>query len=158
MSTTTIAIHKNDICEHIYMVSACTARAREAIGLPNDIIERMIVTKDEMRKISNLIDQSANDLISIITHYYPNSTMQRKDDILGGYNIFNIETPPEYPSGNKETLRHYFESYITNRTLQKWYTDIKPDEANITATKVQNDTNNITNLLTQRTKPTITNN
>ena len=45
------------------------------------------------------------------------------------------------------------ESYIANRTLQNWYTDIKPDEASISAAKAQNDVMTIHTMLTQRTRP-----
>ena len=67
--------------------------------------------------------------------------------------MFNIKVPESYPTGNEEKLGKCIESYITNHTLQNWYTGIKPDEAGINAVKTQNDATIIQQLLTQREKP-----
>lgn len=149
----TFTITKKDIYERIFATSAYTSRSREAMGIPAGIIERMQATADEKKLIEPLIDSSVDDAYTHIVRYFPGSTSQFTGDTQDGKYTFYIPTPTEYPSGNSDRLKRCITSFIVNRTLQAWYTDVKPDEASIAATKVQSDAANIVQLLTQRTKP-----
>ena len=153
MSAMTFTITKEDIYDRLFATSAYASRSREAMGIPSDIIERMQATADEKKIIEPLIDSSVDDAYTHIARYFPGSTSQFTGDTQNGKYTFYIPTPTEYPSGNSDRLKRCITSFIVNRTLQAWYTDVKPDEASIAATKAQSDAANIVQLLTQRTRP-----
>lgn len=153
MSSVIFAVTKENIHSRIFANSAYTVRAREAMGIPPAIGERMLITADDKGIINPLIDDSVNEIHSHITRYHPGSSVEFNNDAYGGYYMFTVNTPSNYPGDNEEKLTHCAESYIVNRTLQSWYTGIKPDEAAIIATKVQNDAATMQILLTQRKKP-----
>ena len=150
MNTMEFHITREEIGKRIFATSAYTARAREALGTPPAITERMQATADDMALLNPIIDNCASEVFTFIVRYHPGSNLEFSND---GYR-FNINTPANYPADNGSKLAQVIESYIVNRTLQEWYTNVKPDEAAITATKTQNDAATIHSLLTQRKKPT----
>lgn len=156
MSQTTFQIDIQNIYKHIFATSAYTARARQAMGIPQEITERMLLTADDKEIISPLIENSVNEIFTDIERYHPGSSVTFGQDGADEVYTFNIDTPTNYPAGNGERLGRSIVSYIANRTLQSWYTDIKPDEAGIASTKAQNDAALIQMLLTQRAKPSVT--
>ena len=152
MSTLNFVITKKNIYNRIFATSAYTTRAREATGMPQSISESMLLTTDEKRIIDPLIENSINEIFSFIACYHPATSIE--DDNGEGY-MFNIKAPANYPAGNEGKLTKCIESYVTNRTLQDWYTCMKPDEASLVAAKTQNDITTLQSLLTQREKPQI---
>ena len=146
-------ITREDIYKRIFASSAYTARAREAMGVPQSIVERMLLTPDDKEIIVPMIENSVNEVLTDISRYHQESSVTFTNAEDTERYLFNINTPDNYPSENGEKLRQSVESYIVNRTLQNWYTDIKPDEAAIIAAKTQNDAANIRMLLIQRRKP-----
>lgn len=152
MSTLNFVITKKNIYNIIFATSAYTTRAREATGMPQSISESMLLTADEKRIIDPLIENSINEIFSFIACYHPATSIE--DDNGEGY-MFNIKTPANYPAGNEGKLAKSIESYVANRTLQDWYTCMKPDEASLVAAKTQNDITTLQSLLTQRGKPQI---
>lgn len=153
MNTIKIVITKEDIYGRLFATSAYTARAREAIGTPTGITERMQLTADDKAIIDPMIDSSINEILCYISRYHPGSSVENNDN--SEYR-FCIPTPANYHTGNADKLAGSIKSYITNLTLQNWYTGIKPDEANIATAKAQNDAITIQAMLTQRAKPTRT--
>ena len=153
MNTIRIVITKEDIYGRLFATSAYTARAREAMGVPQSIVERMLLTPDDKEIIVPMIENSVNEIFTDISRYHQESSVTFTNAEDTERYLFNINTPDNYPSENGEKLRQSVESYIVNRTLQNWYTDIKPDEAAIIAAKTQNDAANIRMLLIQRRKP-----
>ncbi len=153
MSTIKIVITKGNIYDRIFSTSAYTARARETLGLPDGIVERMQLTADDRHVIDPMIDSSADEIYGEITRYHPGSSVELTEYENGINYEFSIPVPFNYPTGNSDKLARSIESYIANRTLQNWYTGIKPDEANIAAAKAQNDAITIQTMLTQRIKP-----
>ncbi|MBO5865143.1 MAG: hypothetical protein J6Q73_03735 [Bacteroidaceae bacterium] len=156
MSQTTFQISVENVLNRIFASSAYTARSREAMGIPAELTSRMLLTADDKNILAPLIENSVNEIFTDTARYHPGSSVTFKEDKSDGYYAFNINTPTNYPSNNKDRLSQAVESYIANRTLQGWYTDIKPDEAAIAATKAQNDAVVIQMLLVQRHKPTAT--
>ena len=152
MSTLNFVITKKNIYNRIFATSAYTTRAREATGMPQSISESMLLTTDEKRIIDPLIENSINEIFSFIACYHPATSIE--DDNGEGY-MFNIKAPANYPAGNEGKLTKCIESYVTNRTLQDWYTCMKPDEASLVAAKTQNDITTLQSFLTQREKPQI---
>lgn len=152
MSTLNFVITKKNIYNRIFATSAYTTRAREATGMPQSISESMLLTTDEKRIIDPLIENSINEIFSFIACYHPATSIE--DDNGGAY-IFNIKAPANYPAGNEGKLTKCIENYVANRTLQDWYTCMKPDEASLVAAKTQNDITTLQSLLTQREKPQI---
>lgn len=146
-------ITREDIYKRIFASSAYTSRAREAMGVPQSIVERMLLTPDDKEIIVPMIENSVNEIFTDISRYHQESSVTFTNAEDTERYLFNITTPENYPSENGEKLRQSVESYIANRTLQNWYTDIKPDEAAIIAAKTQNDAANIRMLLIQRRKP-----
>lgn len=150
MNTMEFHITREEIGKRIFATSAYTARAREALGTPPAITERMQATADDTALLNPIIDNCASEVFTVIVRYHPGSNLEFSND---GYR-FNNNTPANYPADNGSKLAQVIESYIVNRTLQEWYTNVKPDEAAITATKTQNDAATIHSLLTQRKRPT----
>ena len=155
MSTLNFVITKRNIYNRIFATSAYTTRAREATGMPQSISESMLLTTDEKRIIDPLIENSINEIFSFIACYHPATSIDYSTDDNDGAYIFNIKAPANYPAGNEGKLAKSIESYVTNRTLQDWYTCMKPDEASLVAAKTQNDITTLQSLLTQRGKPQI---
>ena len=149
MKTIEFEIRRESIEKRIFTTSAYTARAREAMGTPQAIAERMTVTADDTALLHPLMDDSVNEVVTIIAHYHPGSNVEFLND---GYS-FSIKTPENFPADNGSKLEQSIGSYIAGRTLQSWYTDVKPDEAAITATKTKNEAVTLHALLTQREKP-----
>ena len=155
MSTLNFVITKRNIYNRIFATSAYTTRAREATGMPQSISGNMLLTADEKRIIDPLIENSINEIFSFIVCYHPGTSIDYSTDDNDGAYMFNIKTPANYPAGNEGKLAKSIESYVTNRTLQDWYTCMKPDEASLVAAKTQNDITTLQSLLTQREKPQI---
>ena len=154
MNTIRFTITRENIHDKVFATSAYTARARETMGIPPGITERMLLTADDKRIIDPMIDGSVNEIAEEIARYHPGSSVGfNGEGDEAGYQ-FSIATPANYPADNADKLAVSIGSYIANRTLQNWYTGIKPDEANIFAIKAQNDAMIIQAMLTQRTKPT----
>ena len=153
MKSVKFVITKEELYGRIFAISAYTTRAREAMGVPHNATERMILTADDKKFIDPFIADSVNEIFTHIIRYHPDSCVDFTLDEYGGYYMFNIKVPESYPTGNEERLGKCIESYMTNHTLQNWYTGIKPDEAGINAVKTQNDAAIIQQLLTQREKP-----
>ena len=151
MKTVKFVITKEDVYKRIFTTSAYTARARESMGIPSNVGERMLITADEQKVIEPLIDESVNKVFCNIERYHPGSSIEYADTAY----MFSINTPANYPTENGKKLRISIESYIIHHTLQDWYTNIKPDDASIIAVQTQNDAMTIEQLLTQRTKPSI---
>ena len=149
MKTIEFEIRRESIDKRIFTTSAYTARAREAMGTPPAIAERMTVTADDLPLLHPLMDDCVNEVVTIIAHYHPGSNVEFLDD---GYR-FTIKVPENFPTDNDKNLKHSIESNIACRTLQSWYTDVKPDEAAITAAKIQNEAATLHSLLTQRERP-----
>ena len=154
MYTINFSITREHIYNGVFATSAHTARAREAMGIPVDITGRMLLTADDKHVIAPLIDNSVNEVSCDIVRHHPGSSVEFNRNGNDGEYLFNITVPMNYPTGNAGMLATIIGDYILNRTLQSWYTDIKPDEANAAATKAQNDAGTIQALLTQRIKPT----
>lgn len=149
MKTIEFKITIESIGKRIFATSAYAAHAREAMGTPATITERMTVTADDMPLLHTLMDDSVNEVITLVSHYHPGSNVEFLND---GYS-FSIKTPENFPADNGSKLEQSIGSYIAGRTLQSWYTDVKPDEAAITATKTKNEAVTLHALLTQREKP-----
>ena len=156
MKTVKFVITRANVHERILATSAYTARAREAMGIPPALAERMVITADEKERTNPLIDNAINETFAYIARYFASSNANFTQDSSGGQYTFNIATPDNFPSANGEILQQCIESYIANRVLQSWYASIKPDEASVIAQQAQNDATTIQTLLTQREKPTST--
>ena len=154
MKTVNFTITRENIDKRIFATSAYTARAREAMGIPPSVVERMVVTADDKEMVDPLTNNAINEVFAYITRYFTNSSVNFTPDSSGGCYTFNIGAPDNFPSGNGEKLQQSIGSYIANRILQSWYTGIKPDEASILALQTQNDAATIQMLLAQREKPT----
>lgn len=146
-----IVITKESVYRHIFATSAHMTRSREAMGIPASIGEHMLVTADKKEMLDPHITNSVNNVYCDIVRYHPGSSVGLVQDEFQ----FSINAPSNYPAGNGNRLKECIESYIANRTLQSWYTSIKPDEASIAAVLAQNDAASIGQLLVQRTKPTV---
>ena len=146
-------ITRAELCDRIFAATAYTARAREAMGTPPTITERMLATADDNAILCTLIENSVNEIHSEIARYHPGSTAEFSEDESGGHYIFNIKVPANYPTGNGRKLQQSIGSNIAGRVLQEWYASVKPDEVAMTAARIQNDTMTLQALLTQRTKP-----
>ena len=153
MKTVKFVITREDVYKRIFTTSAYTARAREAMGIPAAVAERMLITADDKEAVDPLIDNGMNAVLADIVRYHPGSSMEFTQDGYGGYYMFHMKSAESYPTGNEEMLTQSIGSYVANRTLQNWYADIKPDEAAMTAAKMQNDAATIHLLLTRREKP-----
>ena len=153
MNTVNFVTNRNNVYNKVFATSAYTARAREKTGMPPEIIERMTITADDKLVIDPIIENCINEISTYITRYHPNSSVDFITDEHEGHYLFNIVVPDNYPIGNEDKFEKSVENYITNRTMQEWYSIIKPDEANIPAAKAQSDILTIQTLLTQRKKP-----
>ena len=151
MNTTRFAITKENLYKRIYAASAYIVRARESLGVPAGIGERMLITADDKKIIEPFVDKSVNSVFCYIERYHPGSSVEYSDNSY----MFSIKIPYNYPAENSKKLKTAIESYVTNHTLQSWYTSIKPDEASIIAVQTQNDAVTIQQLLMQRIKPCI---
>ena len=153
MKTVKFAITREDVYKRIFTTSAYTTRAREALGIPAAVAERMLITADDKEAVDPLIDNGMNAVLADIIRYHPGSSMEFTQDEYGGYYMFHMKAAESYPTGNEDMLEQSIISYAANRTLKDWYTNIKPDEVGTFAAKVQNDATTIHLLLTQREKP-----
>lgn len=149
MNTSRFAITKESLCKRIFAASAYMVRARESMGVPPAVGERMLITEDEQKMIEPLIDNGVNNIFCSIERYHPGSSVENTDK---AYTLY-VNAPSNYPAENWKKLRTAIESYIVNHTLQSWYASTKPDEASIIAVQAQNVATTIQQLLVQRTKP-----
>ena len=150
MKTIEFYMTREEIGERIFATSAYTARAREAMGTPPAITERMQATADDTALLNPIMDNSASQVTAFIVHYHPGSNVEYSNDEYR----FTVQVPENYPAGNGDKLKQAIVNYIVNSTLKEWYTNVKPDEAAIMVTKTQNDAVAIEALLTQRERPT----
>ena len=151
MSSTRFVITKESLHKRVFAASAYIVRARESMGVPPAVSERMLITADELKMIEPLIENCVNNIFCRIERYHRGSTVEPSDTAY----MFYINTPDNYPVENGKKLKTAIESYIVNHTLQNWYTSMKPEEASIIAVQTQNDAATIQQLLVQRTKPSI---
>ena len=90
MTTIEFHITKEEIGKRIFATSAYTARAREAMGTPPSVTERMQATADDTALLAPIMDYSASEVFTVIVRYHPGSSMELIND---GYlfNIINVE-------------------------------------------------------------------
>ena len=93
MSTIKIVITKGNIYDRIFSTSAYTARARETLGLPDGIVERMQLTADDRHVIDPMIDSSADEIYGEITRYHPGSSVELTEYENGINYEFSITLP-----------------------------------------------------------------
>ena len=156
MNLITFSVRKKDVYERIFAISAYTVRAREAMGVPSENAERMLVTADDKQFLTPFIDNSISEIFTEIIHYHSNCSVgfcKDEKDEDEDYYIFNLRTPANYAVSNQNKLEQRVRSFVANRTLQSWYSYINPNEASIIALNAQNDLATLQALLTHRSKP-----
>lgn len=154
MKNIIINIPVKDIVTPIYSNSAHAARSREAMGIPQALADAMVITADEQKTIEPLIEKSINEAATIAGQYFTNCT---HSIVSSGYETESISlilsVPTHYPNSCIERLKNCINEYIVDRTTQLWYLNVKPDEAAIVATKLQEQIANMKILLSMREKP-----
>ena len=156
MKNLILEINREDILEHIYKSSAYTARSREAMGIPGSVCDTMQATADNANMIEALLEKSVIETDCIIQEYFQGSTYVQKENEKGVYYEYEIPVPGNFPEGCNTNLEKLIGDYLAQRTMHQWYIVMKPDEAGITATVVNETAANIRRLLTMREKPHMT--
>lgn len=156
MKNLILEINREDVLEHIYKSSAYTARSREAMGIPVSVCDTMQATTDNANIIEPLLEKSVVETESIIREYFQGNTIVQKEKENGIYYEFEIPVPCNFPEGCKANLEKLIGDYMAQRTMHQWYIVVKPDEAGIAATVVNETAANIRRLLTTREKPHMT--
>ena len=156
MENLILEINKEDLLEHIYKSSAYTARSREAMGIPATVCDAMQATADNANMIEPLLKKSVGEAVSIIDEYFHGSTHVQTEKENCIYYEYKIPVPSNFPQENSAILEGVIGDYLVQRTLHLWYIMVKPDEAGITATVVNDISANLRRLLTMREKPHMT--
>lgn len=156
MNLITFSITRKTVHERLFVTSANLVRVREAMGIPPEVCERLLITDDNKELIAPLLEDSISEIFTEIVRYHSNCTVgffKDEKDKNEDYYIFNLRAPVNYPTSNQKKLEQRVQNFVNNRILQSWYTNIKPDEASTFALNAQNDIAVLQAMLAQRSSP-----
>ena len=150
-----INIKSEDIYNRLYSESGSTSLSRTAMGLPDALAELIQITEDDKRVVDGYITSSVNEVSHTISRYLSPCSVRRIYDETLKANKYNLtfSLPDNYPQECTGMLEDAIIDVVKNRTMQYWSLIVKPDEANIQATKVQSDVGRLRELLAMRSYP-----
>ena len=156
MTEINIVIYYEDTLSRIYTETGYTSQARSNIGLSPELSDTMAATEDDSRILRNFFIGGVNEAATFMTRYMMPCTTtivtnSKTKEIEEG--IIDTTVPANYPSQAVIILEREVKEFITNYMMYRWMMTVKPDEAEITAVKLQNSTNRIREILATRKKP-----
>lgn len=156
MKEISITIDESKITERIFAESGYTALARAKAGIPGQFTDIVQATDDDKRVITAFISDSVNEAAGLVTRYLTPCTVTTEvhcDNADKRLFRLHFAAPSNTPSAFADAAREHIKSFATSRTLQQWMLTVKPDEANIHASKAQSKLVLLRELLAARTRP-----
>nr|DAU87699.1 MAG TPA: hypothetical protein [Caudoviricetes sp.] len=134
-----ITIESSKIYDDVYVITSHTGKA---IG----DIDRISLSKDEIKIIESFMKESVSELNDIVSSYGSLS-----------FDADNITIELKLPSNWKESLLPSLEqcikNYVSNSICQRWYSITNKEDVKYYADKVIVNANNITKFLHEHKKP-----
>lgn len=161
MKEITITINENDILSRLYSESGYAAYSRESMGEKGMLCDTVTVTEDNYPIIKEYIKLGLYDVVALISHHLSPCSIEHngKNPITNNYEyLFKLNYPTNYPQHNTTIIKERTIGYTIARVLQEWSMLMKPDEANIHATRALENYNKLKEILSQREKPKNSNN
>ena len=155
MTNLNITISYKDTMRRVYTETGYTAQARSNVGLSPELSDSMSATEEDNRILENEFIAAAKDTSSLITRYMTPCDVKFIKDSKNVTDVTQLvfAVPDNFPSEVVSTLEKSIEEFITSHIIQRWVMIMKPDEANIHAIKMQNETIRIREMLAARKKP-----
>lgn len=155
MTNLNITISYKDTMRRVYTETGYTAQARSNVGLSPELSDSMSATEEDKRILENEFIAAAKDAGSLITRYMTPCDVKFIKDSNNVTDVTQLvfAVPDNFPSEVVSTLEKSIEEFITSHIIQRWVIIMKPDEANIHAIKMQNETIRIREILAARKKP-----
>ena len=156
MTEISIVISYSDTMQRVYAESGYTAKARNGIGLSPELSDSMSASEDDSMILERSFISGAKDAAALITRYMAPCYMDiiRNDDTdIIEEILLNFNAPRNFHPGVMTTLEKSVEDFIAGHIMQKWMMIMKPDEADIAALKLQNESIRIREMLATRKKP-----
>lgn len=151
-----ITIDESKIINRIFSESGYAALARRKAGIPGEFTDIVHITDDDKRVIAAFISDSIDEAAGLITRYLaPCPVSAEKCSGNGAARLFGLHltVSSNIPATFANAAKELIESFSTSRTLQQWMLTVKPDEANIHASKAQGKLVQLRELLAARTRP-----
>lgn len=150
-----IKINTDSLYTRLARESGLVARSRLALGVSDTVAEIMSLTEDEKEMAGNWIANSINETMHIMNRYLESCSVNinRDNSNHAVEYVISVSIPHNFPHLQSIQLEMCIKELVTSRTLQQWYTTVKPDEANIAITSAQNHAGLLRGILTQRERP-----
>lgn len=154
MKDITITINESDITERIATVSGYAALARSKAGMPDRFTDIMQTTDDDRAIIQGFIGEGINEAVGIINRFM-SPCSARFVDTGDNDRLIRIAftLPHNCPASSIEALKTTITNLAAYRSLQHWMLTVKPDEANLNASKADSELARMRSLLAVRQRP-----
>lgn len=150
-----IIVDSDSIYKRLFKESGYAVRSRSAMGMNATLADTVHITDDERETLGQWVRKSINEAVHGIYRYVgPCSVKYCMDTETGGERyVISVTAPHNYPTEHVALLETCISDLVFNRTMQQWYTTMKPDEASLMAANIQEDALLFRELLTQRERP-----
>ena len=154
MKNITITINESDITERIATVSGYAALARSKAGIPERFTDILQTTDDDRAIIQGFIGEGINEAVGIINRFM-SPCSARFVDAGDNDRLIRIAftLPHNCPASSIEALKTTITNLAAYRSLQHWMLTVKPDEANLNASKADSELARMRSLLAVRQRP-----
>lgn len=154
MKDITITINESDITERIATVSGYAALARSKAGMPERFTDILQTTDDDRAIIQGFIGEGINEAVGIINRFMSPCSAKFVDDGDNDRLIrIAFTLPHNCPASSIEALKTTITNLAAYRSLQHWMLTVKPDEANMNASKADSELARMRSLLAVRQRP-----
>ena len=154
MKEVIITINGDDIADRIFSESAYAALARAKGGLPERFTDILQTTDDDRAIIQGFIGEGINEAVGIINRFMSPCSAKFVD--AGDNNRLiriTFTLPHNCPASSIEALKTTITNLVAYRSLQHWMLTVKPDEANLNASKADSELARMRSLLAVRERP-----
>lgn len=154
MENSIMVIKDEEIYRRLYTESGYASQSRESMGLPTQLCNRITITEDDKRLFEDFVTTSVTTVVSNIRRYFSACHVEHIKRGEGeDYFQFSFPLPANHQMKGTNLLNRAATDYIVASTMQQWAMTLKPDEANIYASKAQNSLAQMRDILTARKKP-----
>lgn len=153
MTTINITLHENEILRRLFTEGGYTAASRQAMGMPGKLCDTLAITNDDKRLVCDYIKTSINEVAAIVGRYHSHCLVENSINGNNNYYIIKFAAPANFPASCQLQMYEAAIDYIVSNTMQQISMLLKPDEANIHASRTQSHLARLRDILSQRSKP-----
>ena len=111
------------------------------------------VTNDDKRLVCDYIKTSINEVAAIVGRYHSHCLVENSINGNNNYYIIKFAAPANFPASCQLQMYEAAIDYIVSNSMQQISMLLKPDEANIHASRTQSHLARLRDILSQRSKP-----